>query len=118
MDTVRFAFRSLCRSPPFSLVVIAALALGIGANSAISSIIDAIFLRPLQYGNPAQIVQLASVEAERDGTPEACSFPRILEARDRQQAFSDLSISAPSAFTVATSQPMWQSRYCFARSRP
>ncbi|MEO7064440.1 MAG: ABC transporter permease [Dokdonella sp.] len=101
MDTIRFAFRSLCKAPAFSLVVIAALALGIGANSAIFSIIDAIFLRPLPYVHPAQILQLTSVEAERAGAPEPFSFPRMLAVRERQQVFSDLSLSTPTAFTVS-----------------
>ena len=56
MDNVRLAFRSLSKSPAFSIVAVLALALGIGANSAIFSVINAIFLRPLPYTDPAQIV--------------------------------------------------------------
>lgn len=98
MDTIRFAFSSLCKSPAFSLVVMTALALGIGANSAIFSIIDAIFLRPLPCAHPAQIVQLTSVDSERGGVPDAFSFPRVLAVRGRQQVFSGVSISTPTAF--------------------
>jgi putative ABC transport system permease protein len=100
MDNVKFAFRSLAKSPAFSLVAILALALGIGANSAIFSIINAIFLRPLPYANPAQIVQLTSTGLEGDPNVEALSYPRLLAVRDRQQVFSGLSASTPNPFTV------------------
>jgi putative ABC transport system permease protein len=100
MDKLRFAFRSLAKSPAFSLVAILALALGIGANSAIFSIINAIFLRPLPYANPAQIVQLTSTGFEGDANVEAFSYPRLLAVRDRQQVFSALSASTPNPFTI------------------
>ena len=100
MDYVKFAFRSLAKSPAFSLVAILALALGIGANSAIFSIINAIFLRPLPYANPAQIVQLTSTGFEGDPNVEPFSYPRLLAVRDRQQVFSDLAVSTPNPLTI------------------
>ncbi|MGA8277422.1 MAG: hypothetical protein WB784_04425, partial [Rhodanobacteraceae bacterium] len=60
MNTLRYALRSLSKSPGFSLVAVLVLALGIGANSAIFSVIDAIFLRPLPYADPGRIVQVSS----------------------------------------------------------
>ncbi len=103
MDTVKFAFRSLRQSPAFTLVAVLALALGIGANSAIFSIINAIFLRPLPYAHPEQIVQLTSSVPERQLNQIGFSYPRMLAVRDRQQVFSDLSVSTPNAFTVSGS---------------
>ncbi|MEP6882600.1 MAG: ABC transporter permease, partial [Dokdonella sp.] len=100
MDKLKFAFRSLARSPGFSVIAILALALGIGANSAIFSIINAIFLRPLPYANPAQIVQLTSAGFEGAPNIPAFSYPRLLAVRERQQVFSDLSVSTPNPFTI------------------
>jgi putative ABC transport system permease protein len=103
MDTIKLAFRSLRQSPGFTLVAVLALALGIGANSAIFSIINAIFLRPLPYVHPEQIVQLTSAIPEQQIIQAGFSWPRMLAVRERQQVFSDLSVSTPNAFNVTGS---------------
>src|ERR1700674_3940428 len=55
---LRYAVRMLVRSPGFSFIAIATMALGIGATSAIYSVIDATLLHPLPYPNPAQLVRI------------------------------------------------------------
>ena len=100
MQTIRIAFRSLRKAPGFALVAVLALALGIGANSAIFSIVRAIFLRPLPYANPHELVQLTSTIAERELNGVGFSWPRMLAVRERQQAFSQMAVSAPTGFTV------------------
>ena len=100
MDTIAFAFRSLLKTPVFSLVAILALALGIGANSAIFSVIEAIFLRPLPYAHPEEIVQLRSALPERGLDQAPFSWPRMQAVRDRQQVFTDVAVSTPNAFVV------------------
>ena len=100
METLKYAFRSLRQSPGFSAVAVLALALGIGANSAIFSIINAIFLRPLPYAHAEQIVQLTSTEAERNLDHVGLSWPRLLAVRERQDVFSDMTVSTQTAFTV------------------
>jgi len=100
METLKFAFRSLRQSPGFTLVAVFALALGIGANSAIFTIINAIFLRPLPYANPEQIVQVTSTEAERQLNAVQVSWPRLKMIRERQDVFSDISVSIGTGATI------------------
>jgi putative ABC transport system permease protein len=102
MNTLAFAFRSLVKSPVFSLVAILALALGIGANSAIFSMIETIFLRPLPYADADRIVQLQSLLPDRGLAQAPLSWPRMLAVRERQQVFTDLSVSTPNAFIVTS----------------
>ena len=80
---LRYAVRMLLRSPGFSLIVIATMALGIGATTAIYSVIDATLLHPLPYPNPSQLVR---IEANLPGVGAHDVGFSIPELRDLQNA--------------------------------
>jgi len=80
---LRYAFRMLYRSPGFSLIVIATMALGVGATTAIYSVIDATLLHPLPYPNPNEIVR---VEANLPGVGAHDVGFSIPELRDLQNS--------------------------------
>jgi predicted permease len=97
---LRYAVRQLLKSPWFSLVAIAGLGLGIGANVALFSVVNSIFLRPLPYREPGRLVRLSSTNQAQNLARVGFSYPRFREVQQRQQVFSDLALSAGNAFTL------------------
>ncbi len=82
---VRFAFRSILRNPTISLAVTISLALGIGANAAIFSVVDALVLRPLPYPESHQLVELTETFPERGWTGVNTSMPKIVDWRQQSR---------------------------------
>jgi predicted permease len=97
---IRYAFRRLLKSPGFTLIAVLGLGLGIGANVALFSVVNSIFLRPLPYRDPGRLVRLSSTDEKQNLERVGFSYPRYLEVQARQQVFSDLAFSAGNAFTL------------------
>src|SRR5262249_44263934 len=86
-NDLRYAFRMLFKNSAFTAVLVLSLALGIGANTAIFSLIDAVLLKMLPVRNPEELVQLSWTRP--DGTPDdSFSYPGFEEFRDHNQVFS------------------------------
>src|SRR5947208_10053028 len=95
----RFAVRGALRTPGFSLAVIAALALGIGPNTAIFSVVYATLLAPIPYPDPDQLVLIWSqVRGNRDGTSPA----DYLEWKEQATSFQYLEPILPRGFNLST----------------
>ena len=98
-DTVRdlkLSFRTLARKPGFTVVVIATLALGIGVNTAVFTLVDTLLFRPLLVPNPHEIVSLGSArQGRQDSTNQVFSFPAYLRIREANQVFSGLIAWSP-----------------------
>jgi putative ABC transport system permease protein len=87
---IRYAIRQLAKHPGFTLVAALTLALGIGANTAIFSVVNALLLRPLPYPHSDRLVLLR----ERSDTFESgsVSYPNYLDWRAAQRGFTDLAL--------------------------
>jgi predicted permease len=93
---VRYAGRMLKRQPGFTLVAVLTLALGIGASTAIFSVIDAALLRPLPYPHPEQLVEVEIRVERSDRAGASHGWPRAGEVKQIRQRGSPLSAVAAS----------------------
>ena len=88
MNDLRFAFRQLWKSPGFTVAAVTVLALGIGANTAIFSLVHAMFFAPPAYARPAEIVQLFSQDKKDPKNFRAFSYPTYRDIREQNTVFS------------------------------
>jgi predicted permease len=84
----RYALRSLRKHPGFTFVAVLTLALGIGANTAIFSVINAVLLKPLPYENADRLVLLTETVSER---PIGVSYPNFVDWRNQSTAFENIA---------------------------
>jgi putative ABC transport system permease protein len=89
LQDVHYAIRMLRRSPGFTATAIVALALGIGANTAIFTVVDTVLLQPLAYPQPDRLVQLELSSAE--GNANVTSTPKYAIWREQTQVFQDVA---------------------------
>ncbi len=95
---VRFAFRAFVRAPRFTIPALLALALGIGATSAIFSVVRGVLLRPLPYRDPDRIVSIFETNRSQ---PRAIVAPaNFVEWRERNRSFEYIGMVGPSRLTV------------------
>ncbi|HUR95394.1 MAG TPA: ABC transporter permease [Gemmatimonadales bacterium] len=92
---LRFALRGLGRSPAFTAIAVLTLALGIGANTAIFSVVNAVLLRPLAYAEPDRLVALSSGFSARGVTNAPISAPELNDYRREVDALQDASGAWP-----------------------
>ena len=100
MTDLRFSFRQLIKSPGFTLLAVMTLALGIGLNTAIFSLINDLFLRGLSFHEPARAVQIFANAKDRNLVEIALSAPRFQHYRDGQKIFDGFGAENTFAFTL------------------
>jgi predicted permease len=88
---LRYALRMLVKNAGFTALAVLTLALGIGANTAIFSLVDVVLFRPLPIRNPGEVVRIAHGDKKNDGRAAFSSFPSYLQYRDHVDAFSGLA---------------------------
>ena len=94
LKDIHYAFRQLVKHPAFSLIAILALALGIGANTAIFSVVNAVLLRPLPYRAPEELVWLWGTNPLNDIPKESASYPDYNDWRQQAQSFQAMGAFA------------------------
>jgi predicted permease len=100
MTDLRFAIRQLLKSPAFTLLAVLTLALGIGMNTAIFSLIHDLFLRGLPFAEPDRLVIIQAEAKERNLEQLPMSVPRFWHFRDGQTVFSSLAADTGTGFIM------------------
>ena len=102
LTDLRLALRQLWKNPGFTLVAVLALALGIGANTAIFTVVNAVLLKPLPFPEPDRLVSVGSVRL-RDATAsgvDSISYPDFFDFRARARSFAALACHYENGFAL------------------
>jgi putative ABC transport system permease protein len=101
IQDLRYAVRMLVKSPSFTIIAILTLALGIGANTALFSVVDGILLRPLPYSQPDRLVVLSEKTANFESS--SISYPNFLDWQRSNSAFASMAAYRSDDFSVTGS---------------
>ncbi len=95
MTDIRYGLRQLIKHPGFTLVAVLTLALGIGANTAIFSVVNAVLLKPLPFPAPEELVAMGSVDLSETASPPrlySLCFPDFADFREQNRSFSSMAV--------------------------
>jgi putative ABC transport system permease protein len=100
LNDLRFAIRLLWKSPGFTTVAIIALALGIGANTAIFSLVNSVLLRPLPFRDSSRLAIFWETDPAQGFNRQGPSGPNYIDFRDQSKSFEDMALSEQGTATV------------------
>src|SRR3981081_1032697 len=86
----KFALRQFFKAPGFTIAAATVLALGIGANTAVFSLVNTLFFAPPSYAKPHEMVQLFSQDKKNPKTYRGFSYPTYVDVREQNTVFSDV----------------------------
>ncbi|MFQ5694683.1 MAG: ABC transporter permease, partial [Terriglobia bacterium] len=101
---LKYGARMLAKSPGFTAVAVLTLALGIGANTAIFSVVNAILLKPLPFQQPDQLVYIQETARRETVESRPLSYPNFLDWRARSKSFSGMAALDSAAYTLTGSE--------------
>jgi putative ABC transport system permease protein len=99
LQDIRFGIRTLLRSPSFTIVAVLTIALAIGANTAMFSVINAVLLRPLPYNQPDRVMAVWQIDP--NGSPNAFTSPNFQDWKRQGGIVSNLEVYTPQPYNLA-----------------
>jgi hypothetical protein len=103
MRDLRYAFRALIRNPSFSIAAVLVLALGIGANSAIFTVVEAVLLAPLPYKSPDKLVRVYERNVVGVGPFNSVSWANFADWQTESKSFSEMALWGESSSSFSPS---------------
>ncbi|MFP5264638.1 MAG: ABC transporter permease [Blastocatellia bacterium] len=100
IQDLRYAARMLAKKPAFTAIVVLALAIGIGANTAIFSVVNAILLRPLPYKNPGRIMMVWAEDRDTGAKQESHSYLNFADYEEQNQTFEQMAAYQDRTFNI------------------
>jgi putative ABC transport system permease protein len=103
LTDLRFALRQLWKNPGFTAVAVLALALGIGANTAIFSVVNAVLLKPLPFPAPEQVVAVGAIDTRESAKAtelDSMSYPDFFDFREQNKSFAFLAVYRDRSFAL------------------
>jgi predicted permease len=100
LQDVRYAVRLLFKRPLFATVAVVTLALGIGANTAIFSVVDAVLLAPLAYEEPDRLMMIWAINSSSNADQQPASVPDYDDLKEQSQTFDEIAASRSQAFNL------------------
>jgi putative ABC transport system permease protein len=100
LQDLRYGVRMLLKKPVFTLIAVLTLALGIGTNTAIFSVVNAVLLRPLPYAEPERLLAVGSASQRAPGVRNAVSYPDFVDWRERNRTLEAIAVYHSATLTL------------------
>ncbi|HLK35093.1 MAG TPA: ABC transporter permease, partial [Terriglobales bacterium] len=100
LQDIRYGLRMLRKAPGFTAVAVITLALGIGGNTAMFSVVDAVLLKPLPFPHSEQLVSINETDSRRPGKPDTFSYPDFFDYRAQNHTFQSMASYRDASFSL------------------
>ncbi len=106
LNDIRYGFRQLLKHPGFTLIAVLTLALGIGANTAIFSVVNALLLKPLPFPEPQQLVAFGMTNTRQSGQTDlgSLSYPDFFDFREQNRTLHGLAVYRDRTFAITSDE--------------
>ena len=107
MTDIRYGLRQLWKHPAFTIIAVLTLALGIGANTAIFSVVNAVLLKPLPFPAPDQLIAVGMIDTRQKGTQtelNSLSYPDFFDFRDQNRTLSSSAVYRDRSFALTSEE--------------
>jgi putative ABC transport system permease protein len=107
MTDIRYGLRQLIQHPGFTIIAILTLALGIGANTAIFSVVNAVLLKPLPFPAPNELVAVGGVDLNETASPpklQSMCYPDFFDFRDQNKSFENIAVYRDRSLALVDDQ--------------